>query len=146
MTTIEAGTRVRKGYYFGGASWTVQAVAQDGTVLPGDAGERYLRVPLPVVVAIAPLLGALFVVFLPCLGFVLAAQAAARPVVRLFAHSATEIAATMQPGWQPGEAHLTGKRAAAASVAPRRAPAVDPLDELASEIAALRSARRRAAR
>jgi hypothetical protein len=29
----------------------------------------------------------------------------------LFHASAQELAATVTPGWQPGEAHLTGKRA-----------------------------------
>jgi len=49
--------------------------------------------------------------FLPFVGFYLALHAALRPVLKLFHRSATEIAATVQPGWAPGEAHLTGKRA-----------------------------------
>ncbi len=110
MTTFEAGSRVKKGYYFSARSWTLQPVSRDGEALAGKSGERFVRVPLLLAFAVAPLMGAAFLMFLPLIGFLLAAHAAVRPVVRLFSRSATEIAATMQPGWVPGEAHLAGKR------------------------------------
>ncbi len=109
MTMIEAGTRVKKGYYFSGQSWMLQPVAVDGEVLAGAKGEKFLAVPLPLAFALAPMLGAAFLMFLPVIGFYLVGQAVVKPVTGLFRKSATEVAATMAPAWVPGEAHLTGE-------------------------------------
>ncbi len=111
MTFVEAGSRVRKGYYFSANSWTLTPMAADGAVLPGAGGEKYLRVPLLLAFALAPLMGAAFLMFLPMIGFYLAANALlVRPVVGLFRTSAREVAATVAPTWVPGEAHLSGER------------------------------------
>lgn len=110
ITTIQAGTRVKKGYYFSARTWMLQPMPRDGEPLPGRFGEKYLSMPLALAFVVAPLMGAAFLMFLPLIGFYLALHALARPVVRIFSRSATEIAATVQPGWQPGEAHLTGQR------------------------------------
>ncbi len=111
MAMIEAGTRVQKGYYFSGQSWTLQPVARDGEVLAGAKGEKFLRVPLAVAFGLAPMMGAAFLMFLPVIGFYLVGSAAVKPVVGMFKTSATEVAATVAPAWVPGEAHLTGEGA-----------------------------------
>jgi hypothetical protein len=143
MRTIESGSAARRGYYFGTRSWRLQPVARDGDRLAGTPGERFVRIPLLLALALTPVLGALFVVFLPVIGFWLAAVALSRPAMRLVRGLATRFAATVEPGWQPGEAHLTGKRGAAGP--PPVEAEEDPLDELEREIAALRAARGRAA-
>ncbi len=140
MTTIEAGTLVKKGYYFNVKNWTLQPVANDGAALPGAKGERYLRTPLLLAFVVAPLMGAAFLMFLPFVGFYLAFSAALRPVVRVFSHSATEIAATMSPGWAPGEAHLTGK-APEAKAGEEGPAAKDGLEGVAAEVSQRRSER-----
>ncbi len=143
MTMIEAGTRVRKGYYFSAKSWSLQPVQSDGEPLPGASGERYLHVPLLAAFALAPLMGAAFLVFLPFIGFYLAIHAALRPVAHLFKKSAAEIAATVQPGWQPGEAHLTGKRAEGEGEGEEKGPSADgELAALEKEIAERRGERK----
>jgi hypothetical protein len=134
MTMIEAGTRVKKGYYFSANSWSLQPMPTDGEQLPGARGEKFLHVPLLAAFVLAPLMGAAFLMFLPFIGFYLAAHAAVRPVARLFTHSAKEIAATMQPGWQPGEAHLTGKRAEGEKGEEKGTPAEGELTQLEKEI------------
>ena len=111
MTTIAAGTLVKKGYYFSTKSWSLQPVPADGAALPGEAGETYLQIPLLLAFAAAPVMGAAFLMFLPFIGFYLAGTAAVRPVARVFRRSARELAATVQPGWAPGEAHLAGRSA-----------------------------------
>jgi hypothetical protein len=141
MRTIEAGTSVRSGHYFCARSWSLHPVARDGELLPGRPGERWVRVPLLLALALAPLLGAAFAVFLPLIGFLLAAHAAIRPVARLFAGLAKRLAATVEPGWEPGFAHLTGKRGSEER-AEQGSTGEDPLDELEREIAALRAMRR----
>jgi hypothetical protein len=138
MTMIEAGTRVKKGYYFSAKSWFLQPMPRDGEALPGTSGEKYLHVPLLLAFVVAPLMGAAFLMFLPFIGFYLALHAAVRPVVRLFTRSATELASTMQPGWQPGEAHLTGQRAESEKPV-AGTPTEGELAELEKEIASRRS-------
>jgi hypothetical protein len=142
MTRLDGGTRVKKGYYFEMRTWELQPIACDGEPLPGTAGRIYFHVPLLLVLVIAPLMGAAFVLFLPCIGFYLVLQAAFRPLARLFHRSATEVAATVQPGWQPGEAHLTGRRGASELTEQAEGEAVeaagDDLAALEREIAAKR--------
>ena len=59
----------------------------------------------------------------------------------MFTASATDLAATMSPGWQPGEAHFTGKRSENAGVEEKGPTAKgDALDALAEEIERKRKA------
>lgn len=141
MTTIDAGTRVRKGYYFSAKSWTLHPMPRDGEALPGEVGERYVHVPLLVAFVLAPIMGAAFLMFLPFVGFYLALSAALRPVTRGFRRSAEEVAATLTPGWAPGEAHLTGKRAEGEAVEEKGPPAEDALSEVEREVAKRREGR-----
>jgi hypothetical protein len=141
MTTIDAGTRVRKGYYFSAKSWTLHPMPKDGEALPGEAGEKYVHVPLLAAFIVAPIMGAAFLMFLPFVGFYLAISAAVRPITRGFRASAEEVAATMAPGWAPGEAHLTGKRAEGAGVEEKGPPAEDALSPVEREIAKRREGR-----
>jgi hypothetical protein len=129
MTKLSAGTKANRGYYFNAKTWTLHPVSVDGETLPGAPEEKYLRIPLLLAFVVAPLMGAAFLIFLPFIGFYLAIQAAFRPVARLFRRSTTELAATMSPGWAPGEAHLTGKRAEGEGVEEKGQPA--PSEELA---------------
>jgi len=142
MTSLNAGTRVNKGYYFSTKTWALQPVPYDGEPLPGEAGERYFHIPLLLAFVVAPLMGAVFLMFLPFIGFYLAIHALLRPVANLFHRSATEIAATLQPAWQPGEAHLTGQRAEEDGVEEKGPPAAgDDLAKLEREIQAKRGER-----
>jgi hypothetical protein len=130
MTKLSAGMKASKGYWFSTRSWTLHPVSTEGEVLPGAAGEKYVRIPLLLAFVVAPLMGAAFLMFLPFIGFYLALHAAVRPLLKLFHSSATEIAATVHPGWAPGEAHLTGKRAEGEGVEEKGPPPAE--GELAS--------------
>jgi hypothetical protein len=133
-TTFKSGSAVKSGYYFNARRWHVQPVEKDGERLPEGNGE-WMKVATPVALLLVPILGAAFLMFLPLIGFALALQAAATPVLRMFHHGATELASTVQPGWVAGEAHLTGKPGEKAP-ADGKAPAAQDakLDALAKEI------------
>lgn len=77
-----AGSMVKGGFYFNRDKWDLVAVSGQTGLLPGVEGERYRRVPAWAVLLLAPLLGALFVIFMPFVGFVLVAQYAARRLVK----------------------------------------------------------------
>jgi hypothetical protein len=142
MTKLNAGTPAKSGHYFNLSSWTLHGVEADGEQLPGEAGEQWIPLSLPLAVVVAPLLGAAFLMFMPAIGFYLTAKALSRPVVQLFHRSTEELAATMSPGLVPGQAHLTGKRGDAAVEEAARVAAEDrELDVLQAEIDARRANR-----
>jgi hypothetical protein len=135
MAKLNAGTPVKRGYYFSMKHWSVNPIEKDGTVLHGEADEKFIPVPLPVAVMLAPVLGAVFLMFMPLIGFYLVGQRALQPVARMFRKSTAEIAASMSPGLQPGEAHLAGRRGAKKADAGEN----DSLAALEQEIAARRA-------
>jgi hypothetical protein len=138
MTKLSAGSVAKAGYYFNLKSWEVHPVPADGERLPGEAGQTWIAVPTVAALVLTPILGLTFLMFLPFIGFYLTLEAAVRPVLRVFRHQAVELAATMSPGWQPGEAHLTGKREEESRTVEGQGPPQDELDKLAAEIEAKR--------
>ncbi len=103
--TFESGSRVSSGYYVNARSFELVNVEKDGSVLPGKPGGKFVRIPTLVAMAAAPALGGLFVVALPFIGFGVAMHA----VVRAFAGSAKEVAATVATAPMPaGSTALTG--------------------------------------
>ena len=133
-TTYESGSAVLSGYYLNATAWHIEPVERDGEKLPAGRG-RWTRIPTAAALALVPVLGATFLIFLPLIGFLVTLQALAAPVVNLFHASATDLAATLSPGWQPGEAHFTGKRPENAGVEEKGPTAAgDSLDEIATEI------------
>ncbi len=109
MTRLSAGTPVKRGYYFSIKNWSVNPVEKDGTILNGQPDEQFIPVPLPVAVMLAPALGAMFLMFMPFIGFYLTAKTLLRPVAGAFKKSTAEVAASMSPGMAAGTAHLAGK-------------------------------------
>lgn len=105
----ESGSAVRSGYYLDAAQWRVVPVERDGDRLPAGKG-TWRRIPTAAALLLVPVLGGIFLVFLPLVGFVLAARALATRLAAALRGPAAELAATVTPGWQPGEAHFTGKR------------------------------------
>ncbi|HEX9401161.1 MAG TPA: hypothetical protein VF912_13715 [Anaeromyxobacter sp.] len=108
--TYESGSTVPSGFYLDAASWHLAPVANDGDHLPGGRG-RWMRVPTALAVTLAPVLGAAFVAFLPVIGILVTLRALASAMANVFHRSATDLAATVAPAWQPGEAHFTGRHA-----------------------------------
>jgi hypothetical protein len=74
MKGIKGGDTVKAGFYWRTQRWEIVPVEGEGAVLPGDGGERYYRIPTLGMLVAAPLMGALFVVFLPFIGFAIVAR------------------------------------------------------------------------
>jgi hypothetical protein len=68
------GRQVKGGYYFNPRGLRIVAVSGKTGALAGDPSERFVRVPGLAVLLLAPILGGMFVVFLPVIGFVLVGQ------------------------------------------------------------------------
>jgi hypothetical protein len=71
MFRYKGGELVKGGFYWNQAQWHLENVEGKSGTLPGDDDTRYARVPTLMLFVLAPLMGALFVVFLPFIGFAL---------------------------------------------------------------------------
>lgn len=109
MANFEGGTQVKSGYYWNPRAWAVEVIPPEGGRLPVSHA-RYVKVPFPLLFVIVPVMGAGFLMTLPVIGFALFGHAIAKKVTGGVKATATDLAATMTPGWQPGEAHFTGKK------------------------------------
>ena len=109
MARFNGGSRVPGGYYWNPRHWSVTPVAGEAGTLPGGSSDRYLRIHWLVALLLAPLLGGLFVVFLPFIGFAMFFQWVFRKVTGTAREGARDLAATVTPGWRPGEVHMTGR-------------------------------------
>lgn len=64
LTRHEAGEFVPGGIYWNRKSWDLTTIAEEGGYLPEDGATHYYRLPLLLVMALAPLAGLAFVLFL----------------------------------------------------------------------------------
>ncbi len=133
MAKFAGGAQVDGGYYWCPKNWEIHVIPQEGGKLPRDGASQFLKVPFPLLFAVIPAVGGLFLFFLPAIGFGLFVYAIARKAAGGVKESATELASTMTPGWQPGEAHFTGKPG---EEKPADGKAPDQLASLEKEIAA----------
>lgn len=104
------GGTVPAGFYWNTAEWEIVTLSGKGGVLPGDSGARYVKIPVVAMLGLAPMMGALYVMFLPFIGFAMLAEFAGKKVGALAKRSAEDVAGTLVPEMRPGEAYLTGKK------------------------------------
>jgi len=110
MAKYAGGMLVSDGYYWNPRNWEVEVVPPEGGRLQGKAGAKYVKLPFPLLFVVVPLLGALFLIFLPLIGFALFGYAIVKKVTGGVKQSAAELASTVAPGgFATGEAHFTGK-------------------------------------
>jgi hypothetical protein len=134
MAKYESGMKVGGGYYWNARGWSVEVVPSEGGRLAGEKGARYVKVPFPALFVIVPTLGALFLVFLPLVGFGLLAYAIAKKLAATIEHRTTELASTVAPGgFAAGNAYFTGKPGEKKGEA--EAPRSAELEKLEREIA-----------
>jgi len=133
MARHNGGETVKAGFYFNRDAWTVTTFSGEGGVLPGAATERYLRVATPLLFVFAPLMGALFAMFLPFIGIAMVLQHVGRLVVDTVRDTAQAAVGATAPAWRPGVANLSGddakKKDAAAPAGPH-----ETLDAIEKEI------------
>jgi hypothetical protein len=108
MARYEGGTKVPGGYYWNPGAWSVVSVEGETGTLPGRHDERFVRLHWLAALLLAPVLGGLFVVFLPFIAVGMVIDGVGRVLFGGARRGAQDLAATMTPGWRPGEAHLTG--------------------------------------
>jgi hypothetical protein len=110
MRKHEGGEKVPGGFYWKQNNWEIQVVKGDEGTLPGNPGTTYVRIPTLAMLLGAPVMGGLFVVFLPFLGFAMLANHLGKKAVSGLKQAADEVGAAVGPAWQPGEAYFAGKK------------------------------------
>jgi hypothetical protein len=110
MLKRTGGSNVRSGFYWNLRKWEMATMPRQGGVLPGGADDRYLKVPVLALLVVAPLMGGLYVMFLPLIGFALVFSYLGRRSGAVLRTGFMEMATTIAPHWAPGEAYLAGKR------------------------------------
>jgi hypothetical protein len=109
MARHHGGEQVNAGFYLNLDSWQVNTVSgTDSAVLAGSESTRYLRVPVAGMLVFAPLMGAVFAMFLPFIGIAMVAKFAAVKSYDGARQVAQSMVGALGPSWQPSTAHLTG--------------------------------------
>jgi hypothetical protein len=123
------GTKVNYGFYWSAKAWDMAMVPAEGGLLPGGSDRAYRRIPTFLFLLMAPIMGALYVVFLPVAGFVLVASHALRAAKTLALDAFMHLAVAVSPSWAPGEAYLASRKRARAEKAAARQRATPPRHE-----------------
>jgi len=110
MTKRIGGTAAKSGFYWNLGKWEMTMVPRQGGLLPGDAGDKYLKVPVLALLVLAPIMGAVYAMFLPFIGFALLFGYLGKKAYAATRVGVSGVAATMGSEWRPGEAYLAGKR------------------------------------
>ena len=112
MTTYTANQVVDPGLYFTLKPLGLKSIDRQGPLPDGDA-VTYRRVPMLLMLAMSPLLGLAFVIFLPFIGFAMAFRLLGEKVVEAGARVAAESVRVLRPAWAPALAYLSRTKPAA---------------------------------
>ncbi len=115
MTKAISGTKVKNGFYWNLREWQMVVIPREGGLLPGETGDRFLKVPILALFIAAPLMGGLYAIFLPFIGFAMLLGFVGRKAAMGARDGFMEMMTVIAPHWQPGEAYLAGKRRAKAA-------------------------------
>jgi hypothetical protein len=69
MARYHGGKWVKAGFYWSPARWEIITIPKGGRALPGGEELSYFRVPVLFILVLGPLMGAVYVIFLPLIGF-----------------------------------------------------------------------------
>ena len=110
MTKRMGGTAAKSGFYWNLGKWEMTVVPKQGGTLPGGIADKYIKVPILALLVLAPLMGAVYAMFLPFIGFAMLFGFLAKKAYAATRFGASGVAATMGPSWRPGEAYLAGRK------------------------------------
>jgi hypothetical protein len=118
MKHFQGKDKVEAGFYFNPRRASFQSLLEGGR-LQGSGEDAYYRVPVLLMLVAGPLLGLLYAVFLPLVGFVMLGWALAARVRTLVVDTARESARLGRPAWQPLRAFFSRGKAARSKGAER---------------------------
>ena len=96
MLNYRGGQNVKSGFYWNLKKWEIVIIEKGAGLLPGSETDRYLKVPVLLFMCAAPILGLLYVVFLPLLGFAMVFRLVARKSMQFLGKAITELRALVR--------------------------------------------------
>lgn len=106
MLKHRAGTKVGKGTYWNFSTGERVDISTEG-VLPGGRDTVYYRLPATGIVALGPVLGLVYALFLPFIGIAMLLKVIMQKVAAVVM-APTQRTASF--GWRPSESYLAGKK------------------------------------
>ena len=91
MLNYYGGQTVKGGFYWNLEKWEIVIIENGRGVLPGVEAYRYIKLPTLLFVCCAPLMGLLYVVFLPFIGLAMALGLAGRKIAHLLRKAFAEL-------------------------------------------------------
>jgi hypothetical protein len=125
MKHYKGTEKVEPGLYFNLRQLSFKSVDDEGP-LDGKTEDIYRRVPMLALLVVGPLLGFVYVVFLPLVGFAMVAWLLGVKTAHVAVGAARGAARVLKPGWEPSMAFLSRSR-------PTKAPR-DAADEWIEEV------------
>ena len=110
MRRYRANEKVEPGVCFNLEQLAFKSMAEEGR-LPGNAGDVYRRVPTVALLIVGPFLGAVYVIFLPFIGFGMLAWVGGTKLVHVTAEAGAAFIRVLRPVWQPAMAFLSRGKA-----------------------------------
>ncbi len=122
MLVNKGGQTVKKGTYWNPSDGHRVDLKEAG-VLPGSSGTTYLKMPAGGMLVVAPVVGLLYVVFLPVFGLIAVVGMWLVPIFGVIAGTAlagiklcsgmfSTAGKSVSFGWTPAASYLSGKKAA----------------------------------
>lgn len=111
MTWYCGGEEVTPGLYVEPRHLSFHLMTQEER-LPGGTRNAYLRVPMPLLILAAPLIGGLYLVILPILGLTMLLGSVGATVVDAILRAAVACIRVVAPTWEPARAFLARRKAA----------------------------------
>lgn len=105
MFKHNGGHTVRKGTYWNSETGSMINVNQM-SVLPGKENTVYYRVPFVILFPFGMILGGVYVILLPLIGFITGVSVVGK---RAFGGVFSQLRKSVTFGWRPTEAYLAGK-------------------------------------
>jgi len=147
MKRYYGGEKVKGGFYFSFKDKDLITVEKDSGILPGEDTDAYFKVPLLVMLTAGPLIGLVYVIFLPFIAFAMVLSVAAKKVWGAARWTGYWLLQAATASWRPGVAYLAWwkhsaknkeQKNAAESKTPET-PVADTLTEMEKEIAGRRN-------
>lgn len=126
MRHYKGTEKVEPGLYFNLHQLSFKSVDDEGP-LPGRPEDVYRRVPTLALLVVGPLLGFVYVVFLPFIGFAMVAWLLGVKASQVAVGAAQGAMRVLRPGWEPSMAFLSRSR-------PTKAAPRDAADEWIEEV------------
>ena len=106
MKRYTGSEMVEPGLYFNPRQLSFKSVDEEGP-LPGSTDEVYRRVPILVLLVVGPILGLVYAVFLPFIGFAMVTSLLGVKAVQLAGGAVRGAVRVLRPGWEPSMAFLS---------------------------------------